>query len=113
MVIRAHSVLASVGLNTVSLDAPLASLSGGYKRRVALAVQLARAPDVLLLDEPLAGLDWRARGEVVRLLAALKAECTVLVVSHDLRELGPLVDASWRMRPGGVLAAEALPAAGG
>jgi hypothetical protein len=43
-------------------------------------------------------------------LAALKEECTVLVVSHDLRELAPLVDASWRMAAGGVLAEERLPA---
>jgi energy-coupling factor transporter ATP-binding protein EcfA2 len=72
---------------------------------VALAVQLARRPRLLLLDEPLAGLDWRTRGELVALLAALKRECTVLVVSHDLRELAPLVDAAWEMRPGGRLGA--------
>ena len=73
-------------------------------RRVALAVQLVRRPALLLLDEPLAGLDWRTRRELVGLLAALKRQCTVLVVSHDLRELAPLVDAAWEMRPGGKLA---------
>jgi len=46
---------------------------------------------VLLLDEPLAGLDWRARIEVADTLKQLKSECTILVVSHDLRELTPLV----------------------
>ncbi len=46
---------------------------------------------VLLLDEPLAGLDWRARLEVADTLKHLKKECTILVVSHDLRELTPLV----------------------
>lgn len=46
---------------------------------------------VLLLDEPLAGLDWRARIEVADTLKHLKSECTILVVSHDLRELTPLV----------------------
>ena len=46
---------------------------------------------VLLLDEPLAGLDWKARMEVAETLKLLKKECTILVVSHDLRELSPLV----------------------
>lgn len=73
-------------------------------------MQLVRRPALLLLDEPLAGLDWRTRGEVISLLAALKAECTILVVSHDLRELAPLVDAAWRMEPGGTLAALGSPA---
>ena len=48
---------------------------------------------VLLLDEPLAGLDWRARAELADTLKRLKSECTILVVSHDLRELTPLVRA--------------------
>ena len=71
---------------------------------MALAVQLVRGPRLLLLDEPLAGLDWRTRGELIALLGAAKKECTVLVVSHDLRELAPLVDGAWEMQPGGVLA---------
>lgn len=48
---------------------------------------------MLLLDEPLAGLDWRARAELAETLKQLKSECTILVVSHDLRELTPLVRA--------------------
>ncbi len=108
---RASRVLAAVGLDSFPITTRLSALSDGYKRRVALAVQLVRRPELLLLDEPLAGLDWKTRGELVRLLEALKSECTVLVVSHDLRELAPLVDASWRMQPGGLLVAEALPTA--
>ena len=46
---------------------------------------------MLLLDEPLAGLDWRARIEIADTLKELNKECTILVVSHDLRELSPLV----------------------
>ena len=99
----AQAALRALGLSSIPLDTRLRSLSDGYKRRVALAVQLARSPDVLLLDEPLAGLDWRARGEIVGALKNVKAAATVLAVSHDLTELAPLVDAAWVMRPGGVL----------
>ena len=112
LIVRATQVLAAVGMGAMPLDVPLSELSDGYKRRVALAVQLIRRPALLLLDEPLAGLDWRTRSELVRLLEALKAECTVLVVSHDLRELAPLADASWRMQSDGVLRPEELPQAG-
>jgi energy-coupling factor transporter ATP-binding protein EcfA2 len=84
-------VAADVGLSGVGLDSSPSQLSDGYKRRLALAVQLARKPSVLLLDEPLAGLDWRARRDVAALLGQLKRECTLLVVSHDLRELTPMV----------------------
>ncbi|KAK9669887.1 hypothetical protein RND81_13G161200 [Saponaria officinalis] len=101
--------LNSVGLNNIPLDKDPQSLSGGYKRRLALAIQLVQAPELLILDEPLAGLDWKARADVAKLLKHLKKELTLLVVSHDLKELAPLVDHSWRMGVGGVLTAESLP----
>lgn len=47
---------------------------------MALAVQLVRRPRLLLLDEPLAGLDWRTRAELIQLLQRLKSDCTMLVV---------------------------------
>ncbi|KAH1047911.1 hypothetical protein J1N35_038695 [Gossypium stocksii] len=97
-----------VGLNGISLDKDPHSLSGGYKRRLALAIQLAQVPDLLILDEPLAGLDWKARADVVKLLKHLKKELTILVVSHDLKELEELVDRSWRMEMGGFLREEQL-----
>jgi energy-coupling factor transporter ATP-binding protein EcfA2 len=70
---------------------------------------LVQTPDLLILDEPLAGLDWKARADVAKLLKHLKKELTLLVVSHDLRELAALVDQSWRMETGGVLVAERPP----
>ncbi|KAL3130860.1 hypothetical protein ABBQ38_000189 [Trebouxia sp. C0009 RCD-2024] len=107
--VQAHRVLEAVGLKQIPVATPLQQLSGGYKRRVALAVQLVRRPAVLLLDEPLAGLDWKARMEVAETLKLLKKECTILVVSHDLRELSPLVDKAWKMQPGGRLEASPWP----
>ncbi|KAJ3681839.1 hypothetical protein LUZ60_014412 [Juncus effusus] len=99
----------SVGLNAISLDEDPNSLSGGFKRRLALAIQLVQKPDLLLLDEPLAGLDWKARADVVNMLKKLKKELTILVVSHDLREMAPLVDKSWKMEMGGILKEANLP----
>ena len=88
------------------LDTPVRSLSGGYKRRLALAIQLVRDPYVLCLDEPLAGLDWMARAEVTKLLANLRRERAVVVVSHDVEEIAPVADRAWRMGPGGVMRPE-------
>lgn len=62
------TVLEAVDLDHIPIRTPLKQLSDGYKRRVALAVQLARQPSLLLLDEPLAGLDWQARGDVAKVL---------------------------------------------
>ncbi|KAK9090085.1 hypothetical protein Sjap_023262 [Stephania japonica] len=106
---RLQAAINSVGLNGIPLDKDPKTLSGGYKRRLALAIQLMQVPDLLLLDEPLAGLDWKARADVVKLLKHLKKEVTLLVVSHDLKELAPLVDQSWRMDMGGFLKEEPLP----
>lgn len=108
LTVRAYEVLSAVGLDSLPIDIRLESLSDGYKRRVALAVQLVRRPELLLLDEPLAGLDWKTRAELVKLLSKLKEQSTVLVVSHDLRELAPLADKSWRMHAGGKLSEEVI-----
>lgn len=109
LALRLQRAINWVGLNGIPLDKDPHSLSGGYKRRLALAIQLVQFPDLLLLDEPLAGLDWKARADVVKLLKNLKKDLTVLVVSHDLKEFAGLVDYSWRMEMGGVLREEALP----
>ena len=84
-----RDALASVGMSNVALDTPVRALSGGYKRRLALAIQLVRDPHVLCLDEPLAGLDWKARSEVVHLLSELRRDRAVVVVSHDVEEIAP------------------------
>ena len=81
------------------------TLSGGYKRRLALAIQLVRNPRVLCLDEPLAGLDWQTRAELTALLDELKRDKrAVVVVSHDVEEIQPITDRAFRMTTHGALA---------
>lgn len=86
-------VLESVGLPRSMAAARTDSLSGGQMRRVVLAGLLARKPEVLVLDEPLAGLDPLARTEVIGVLAGLRrAGMTIVIISHDFSALEQVCD---------------------
>ncbi|EON31361.1 ABC transporter ATP-binding protein [Gordonia terrae] len=81
-------VLELVGLPRQMAITKVDALSGGQMRRVVLAGLIARHPDLLVLDEPLAGLDPPAREEIVALLARLRAEgMTIVIISHDFESL--------------------------
>ena len=80
---RQDQVLDRVGLQKISRMTPPEQLSGGQQRRLALAVQLLRGAEVLLLDEPTAGLDWSVRSEVLKLLSDLAQEQVLIVVTHE------------------------------
>jgi len=97
---QVEAVLAQVGLAGLSLQQPPERLSGGQQRRLALAVQLLRNPQVLLLDEPTAGLDWSVRAEVLDLLAQLARERVLLVVTHEPELFTDLVEHSWQLEQG-------------
>ncbi|MDP8987258.1 MAG: heme ABC exporter ATP-binding protein CcmA [Actinomycetota bacterium] len=89
----ADAALARLGLAGRLADVPVIRLSAGQRRRVALAVLVARAPELWLLDEPHAGLDAAGRDlldEVVRSAAADGG--TVILASHELDRAGSLAD---------------------
>ncbi|WP_017304261.1 ABC transporter ATP-binding protein [Spirulina subsalsa] len=92
--------LEEVGLDHLPLSTSPHDLSGGQQRRLALAVQLIRQPNILLLDEPTAGLDWSMRQQLAKLLAKLKQHWTLLVVTHDAGELFPIADQCWQIEQG-------------
>jgi energy-coupling factor transport system ATP-binding protein len=97
---RVVEALSAVGLGELDLQAMPHALSGGQQRRLALAVQLIRQPYLLLLDEPTAGLDWSMRRQLVALLAKLKQDWSLLVVSHDAEDLVEIADSCWTLSHG-------------
>ena len=64
-------------------------LSGGQKRRVAIAGVIAMSPEVLILDEPTAGLDPQGKRDILELVTRLKEKCTptIIMISHDIDEI--------------------------
>ncbi len=97
---RLQDALKEVGLGDIPFDTSPHDLSGGQQRRLSLAVQLIRQPNLLLLDEPTAGLDWSMRRQLAKLLAGLKQHWTLLVVSHDANELMGIADRQWKIDKG-------------
>jgi energy-coupling factor transport system ATP-binding protein len=88
---RTAESLAVLGIEALA-DRETASLSGGEKQKVALAAALAMRPRLLVLDEPTTDLDPRAKSDLVASLQALDADMTMVIVSHDLETIAPLVD---------------------
>ncbi|MEA5510454.1 ABC transporter ATP-binding protein [Crocosphaera sp. UHCC 0190] len=97
---RIKIALEEVGLQDIPLNTSPHRLSGGQQRRLALAVQLIRQPNLLLLDEPTAGLDWSMRLQLAKLLSKLKQHWTLLIVSHDPDELLAIADRCWKIDHG-------------
>ena len=107
---RVTEALKMVGIDESLYEASPFELSGGQKRRVAIAGVLAMKPDVLILDEPTAGLDPAGRDEILGLVSKMHRELgiTILLVSHSMEDVAEYVDRIIVMNHGAVMF-DALP----
>ncbi|MCR5145717.1 MAG: energy-coupling factor transporter ATPase [Lachnospiraceae bacterium] len=92
--LRGYEALKNVGLNEKYFDVSPFELSGGQKRRAAIAGVIAMKPRVLILDEPTAGLDPRGKDEILDMIAANHQRYgnTVILVSHSMEDVAKYVD---------------------
>jgi energy-coupling factor transport system ATP-binding protein len=103
--LRAYEALKQVGLpDEVFYQSPF-DLSGGQKRRAAIAGVLAMKPQVLILDEPTAGLDPKGRDEILEQIAYLREQngITIILVSHSMEDVAEYVDRIVVMNQGTIL----------
>ncbi len=91
---RAYEAIKLVGLPDDIYDMPISKLSGGQKKRVALAGVLAMKPEYLILDEPTSGLDPVGKKEMLDIIDALHREAgiTIIMVSHDVETIATRAD---------------------
>ncbi len=103
--LRAYEALRNVGFPNELYFQPPFDLSGGQKRRVAIAGVLAMKPEVLILDEPTAGLDPAGRDEILGMIAQMHKELgiTVILVSHSMEDVAKYVDRIIVMNQGSVM----------
>ena len=87
----ATKILEEVGLGDRA-DVIAGNLSHGEQRRLEIAVALATSPKLLLLDEPMAGMDSEASAEMVNYLRTLKGQYTILLIEHDMDAVFALAD---------------------
>ena len=92
--LRAYKALKLVGIEDDFFYQSPFDLSGGQKRRVAIAGVLAMEPEVLVLDEPTAGLDPKGRDELLLQLKSVQKEtgCTIVLVSHSMEDVAEYAD---------------------
>lgn len=102
---RAREALELVGIGEEYYQQSPFDLSGGQKRRVAIAGVLAMKPDMLVLDEPTAGLDPKGRDEILGEIAALreKTGMTIVLVSHSMEDVANYVNRIIVMNKGSVM----------
>ena len=102
---RAYAALKQAGVKEEQFYQSPFDLSGGQKRRVAIAGVLAMKPEVLILDEPTAGLDPKGRDEILGQIKKLQKETgiTIILVSHSMEDVAEYVDRIIVMNKGAVM----------
>ena len=101
--IKVDELSERLGLRAV-LDKYAGKLSGGYQRRLSIAMALIGEPEILFLDEPTLGLDVIARSELWEIIRALKGQTTVVLTTHYMEEAEALSDRVGIMKDGRLLA---------
>ena len=101
----AREAAAKAGLDAL-LERPAGALSHGQKRQLEIAMCLATAPEVLLLDEPLAGMGAEETERMLALLAELRAEHAILLVEHDMDAVFRIADRITVMVNGAVICSD-------
>ena len=91
---RVRQAASFVGITDAQLEASPFDLSGGQKRRVAIAGVIAMEPEILILDEPTAGLDPESRAEILWNIETYRKEknATIMMVSHSMSDVARLTD---------------------
>lgn len=109
---RVEAAAACVGLSKEQMDKSPFDLSGGQKRRVAIAGVLAMEPEVLILDEPTAGLDPKGRQDILENLKAYQSRknATLMIVSHSMEEIASISDKLLVMKDGKIAMYDTPPA---
>ena len=103
---RVRQAISFVGLDSSYLDKSPFDLSGGEKRRVAIAGVMAMEPEILVLDEPCAGLDPKGRDTILELIKQYreKTGSTVIIISHSMEDVAKLATKVLVMNKGRVVA---------
>ncbi len=105
---RMVNILTGVGAAESLLDRPVEKLSGGELQRVLLALAMEPHPELLLLDEPAAGIDYQDVERFYQLIARINQQTgvTVLLVSHDLNSISQLAHSVWHLDKGKIAVME-------
>ncbi|HET6351458.1 MAG TPA: ATP-binding cassette domain-containing protein [Coriobacteriia bacterium] len=107
---RVEAALQALGIAHLSQRVPH-NLSGGEKRKVAMAGAIVMEPELLVLDEPFEGLDPFARRQMIDLLDVLAAGgVTIIMTTHDIDSVPEFADYCYVLRPGGEIALKGSPA---
>lgn len=96
---RAEETIAEFGMETIR-DKHAGKLSGGWQRRLSIAMALISRPEILFLDEPTLGLDVLARRELWEMIRQLRGRVTIVMTTHYLEEAEALSDRIAVMRSG-------------
>ncbi len=91
---RISEICELVGIKNDQLEKSPFDLSGGEKRRVAIAGVMAMKPEIIIFDEPVAGLDPKGRADVVNMIASYRNRynATVLIISHNMEDMALIAD---------------------